>query len=100
MAATYVHLSGKQINEAILKIHGIIKEDYTIPQLTSTACSRSSLKMEKFSYFSVFGLNLESWAHLISVPSSFFFSEIDTDIPGRRIRSPTYLILYSLKFDI
>jgi len=62
--------------------------------------SRSSLKMEKFSYFSVFGLNLESWAHLTREPSSFFFSEIDIEMPGRRIRSPTCLILYSLKFDI
>ena len=35
-----IHLSGKQIDEAILKIHGIIKDEDTMPQLTSTACPR------------------------------------------------------------
>ncbi len=40
MPQTYVHLSGKQIDEAILKIHGIIKEEDTMPQLTSIACPR------------------------------------------------------------
>jgi len=40
MPKTYVHLSGKQIDEAILKIHGIIKEEDTMPQLTSIACPR------------------------------------------------------------
>ncbi|MFA0822602.1 MAG: zinc-ribbon domain-containing protein [Methanomethylovorans sp.] len=40
MPQTYVHLSGKQIDEAILKIHGIIKEEDTMPQLTSTLCPR------------------------------------------------------------
>ena len=40
MPKTYVHLSGKQIDEAILKIHGIVKEEDTMPQLTSTACPR------------------------------------------------------------
>lgn len=36
-----VHLSGKQIDDGSLKIHGIIKEADAIPQLTITACSRS-----------------------------------------------------------
>ncbi|MGB3908473.1 MAG: zinc ribbon domain-containing protein [Methanomethylovorans sp.] len=40
MPQTYVHLSGKQIDEAVLKIHGIIKEKDTMPQLTSTVCPR------------------------------------------------------------
>ncbi len=40
MPQTYVHLSGKQIDKAILKIHGISKEEDLKPQLTSTACPR------------------------------------------------------------
>ena len=40
MPRTYVHLSGKQVDDALLKIHGIIKEEDTRPQLSSRKCPR------------------------------------------------------------
>lgn len=40
MAAIYVHMSGKQTDAAILKMHGIIKEEDHMPQLTTRICPR------------------------------------------------------------
>ncbi len=40
MVAIYVHMSGKQTDTAILKMHRIIKEEDHMPQLTTTACPR------------------------------------------------------------
>jgi integrase len=40
MAAIYVHMSGKQIDDAILKMYGIIPEEKTMPKLTTVVCSR------------------------------------------------------------
>jgi hypothetical protein len=36
----YVHLSGKQIDKAILKMHGIVDEEELKPKLTSIECPR------------------------------------------------------------
>ena len=40
MPAVYVHLSGKQVDDAILKMHGIVKEEEQKVQLTATKCLR------------------------------------------------------------
>lgn len=40
MPRTYVHLSGKQIDDALLKMYGIVQKEDTMPQLTSIACPR------------------------------------------------------------
>ena len=40
MAATYVHLSGKQIDQAILKMYGIVDEKELKPELTAMECPR------------------------------------------------------------
>jgi hypothetical protein len=40
MPSTYIHLSGKQIDDAILKIHGIKKEEETETTLKNTNCPR------------------------------------------------------------
>jgi site-specific recombinase XerD len=40
MPRTYIHMSGKQVDNALLKIHGIVKDEDTMPELTSAACER------------------------------------------------------------
>jgi integrase len=40
MPRTYVHLSGKQIDDALLRVYGIKKADSMIPELTSKECPR------------------------------------------------------------
>lgn len=40
MAAIYVHLSGKQIDDAILRIHGMVKKESNVPELTTMLCPR------------------------------------------------------------
>lgn len=40
MSGTYVHLSGKQIDDAILGIYGKKKKEDVLPELMSTACPR------------------------------------------------------------
>jgi len=40
MPRTYIHMSGKQVDDALLKIHGIVKDEDTMPELTSAACER------------------------------------------------------------
>lgn len=40
MSGTYVHLSGKQIDDAILGIYGKKKKEDILPELMSTACPR------------------------------------------------------------
>ncbi|AKB26327.1 Integrase [Methanosarcina sp. MTP4] len=40
MPRIYVHLSGKQIDDALLRIYGIKKEESMIPELTSKKCPR------------------------------------------------------------
>lgn len=39
MAGTYVHLSGKDVDDAILKVYGMVKEEAK-PQISSKECSR------------------------------------------------------------
>ncbi len=58
MPQTYVHLSGKQIDNAILKIHGIVKEEDTMPQLTSTLCPRCRLNGPTSTFCSRCGMAL------------------------------------------
>jgi ribosomal protein L40E len=40
MPRTYVHLSGKQIDDTLLRIYGIKKADSMVPELTSKVCPR------------------------------------------------------------
>jgi len=40
MAAQYVHLSGKQVDDAILKMHGLIKEEMKEDILKKLVCPR------------------------------------------------------------
>lgn len=40
MAAQYVHLSGKQVDDAILKMHGLVKEEMKEDILKSVLCPR------------------------------------------------------------
>ncbi|QLC51119.1 tyrosine-type recombinase/integrase [Methanolobus zinderi] len=40
MPAVYVHLSGKQIDDAMLRIHGIVKKEDHKPELTTVICAR------------------------------------------------------------
>lgn len=40
MPRVYVHLSGKQIDDALLKIYGVKKAESMVPELTSKECSR------------------------------------------------------------
>ncbi|WP_440952024.1 tyrosine-type recombinase/integrase [Methanococcoides sp. FTZ1] len=40
MPATYIHLSGKQVDDALLKMHGIVKEEDIRPKLTVQQCPR------------------------------------------------------------
>ncbi len=40
MAAQYVHLSGKQVDDAILKMHGLVKEEMKEDILKNTVCPR------------------------------------------------------------
>jgi integrase len=40
MPRTYIHMSGRQMDDAILKIHGIVKKEDLKPELTSVTCSR------------------------------------------------------------
>ncbi|KKG13749.1 hypothetical protein EO94_17920 [Methanosarcina sp. 2.H.T.1A.3] len=40
MPAIYVHLSGKQIDDAMLRIHGIVKQEDNKPQLSTVNCPR------------------------------------------------------------
>ncbi|WP_321429636.1 tyrosine-type recombinase/integrase [uncultured Methanolobus sp.] len=40
MPRTYIHMSGRQMDDAILKIHGILKKEDLKPELTSVTCPR------------------------------------------------------------
>jgi phage FluMu protein Com len=40
MPQTYIHMSGKEVDDAILKMHGFKKEEETQPELTARQCPR------------------------------------------------------------
>ena len=42
MVAIYVHMSGRDTDEALLKIHGVKTEEQKVPTLTQKVCSRCS----------------------------------------------------------
>jgi hypothetical protein len=40
MPQTYIHMSGKEVDDAILKMHGFKKDEETQPELTARQCPR------------------------------------------------------------
>ncbi len=81
MPRIYIHLSGRDVDEATLRVYGLVKEDERQPKLTPVQCPRCSMLNDGESrYCSRCGLPLAKDAQVDVVAEEMLIKELHNAI--------------------